>query len=129
MFDMILFELADIVGKENVSIKKPDKIAYSVDYYWTAELWHDKGLESPEPDYIIHPEDAEQVSRIMKLANEYKIPVTVWGGGAGSQGGALPVAGGIILDTKKLNKINDKDLYSIAVTTVDGIIKQHIDDA
>ncbi len=129
MFDMILFELADIVGKENVSIKKPDKIAYSVDYYWTAELWHDKGLESPEPDYIIHPEDTEQVSRIMKLANEYKIPVTVWGGGAGSQGGALPVAGGIILDTKKLNKIYDIDLYSMAVTTGAGIIMQHLEDA
>ncbi|MEE8324384.1 MAG: FAD-binding oxidoreductase [Candidatus Humimicrobiaceae bacterium] len=129
MFDMILFELADIVGKENVSIKKSDKIAYSVDYYWTAELWHDKGLESPEPDYIVHPENSGQVSRIMKLANEYKIPVTVWGGGAGSQGGALPVAGGIILDTKKLNKIYDIDLYSMTVTTGAGIIMQHLEDA
>ena len=55
--------------------------------------------------------------------------MTVWGGGAGSQGGALPVAGGIILDTKKLNKIYGIDLYSMTVTAGAGIIMQHLEDA
>ncbi len=128
MFDMILFELKDIVGEENVSIKKADKIAYSVDYYWVAEMWNDKGLENPEPDYIVHPSDVEQVSKVLVVANEYKIPVTVWGGGAGSQGGALAVAGGIILDTKKLNRIYGIDHKSMTVDVGAGIIMQHLED-
>jgi alkyldihydroxyacetonephosphate synthase len=128
MFDMILFELADIVGRENVSTRQADKIAYSVDYYWVPELWHDRGMESPGPDYIIYPSTTVEVSRIMAVANEYNIPVTVWGGGAGSQGGALAVGGGIILDTKKLNKVYDIDLKSMTVDAGAGIIMQHLED-
>jgi len=128
MFDMVLFELADIVGRENVSTRQADKIAYSVDYYWVPELWHDRGMEKPCPDYIVFPSATDEVSKIMAVANEYKIPVTVWGGGAGSQGGALAVDGGIILDTKKLNKVYDIDLKSMTADTGAGIIMQHLED-
>ena len=41
----------------------------------------------------------------MKIANNYGIPVTPWGGGSGSQGGALPMYGGIVMDMKRMNKV------------------------
>jgi alkyldihydroxyacetonephosphate synthase len=128
LFDMVLFELADIVGRENVSTRQADKVAYSVDYYWVPELWHDRGMEKPCPDYIVFPSTTDEVSRIMAVANEYKIPVTAWGGGAGSQGGALAIDGGIILDTKKLNKVYEVDLKSMTVDVGAGIIMQHLED-
>ena len=97
MFDMILFELQDIVGKDYVSIKSSDKEVYSVDYFWIPEMWHDRqkgrDLTRPSADFIVHPANSEEVSKILKIANNYKIPVTTWGGGSGSQGGALPVFG------------------------------------
>jgi len=127
MFDMILFELKDIVGDEDVSTAESDKIAYSVDYYWVSELWHDRGQRGPAPDFIVLPESAQEVSKIMVLANEYKIPVTIWGGGAGSQGGALPVCGGIILDMKKMNKVHNIDLNSMTVEVDTGIIMEHFE--
>jgi alkyldihydroxyacetonephosphate synthase len=128
MFDMVLFELRDAVGYDHVSIKESDKIAYSVDYYWVPELWHDRGLTGPAPDYIVFPSSSQEISRIMVIANEYRIPVTVWGGGGGSQGGAIAVAGGILIDMKRLNRIFDLDLDSMAVDVGSGIIMQHLED-
>ena len=43
MFDMILIELKDIVGDEDVSISSSDRTAYSVDYFWVTEMWLDRG--------------------------------------------------------------------------------------
>jgi alkyldihydroxyacetonephosphate synthase len=131
MFDMILFELQDIVGKDFVSIKSADKEVYSIDYFWVPEMWADRqkgrNITRPSADFIVHPLNAEEVSRVLKVANTYKIPVTVWGGGSGSQGGALPVFGGIILDTKRMDKIYEIDQKSMLVEVGTGIIMQHLE--
>jgi len=127
MFDMVLIELKDIVGSEDVSVSSSDKIAYSVDYFWISELWHDRGEKSPSPDFIVYPESAEEVSKIFVLANEFKIPVTIWGGGSGSQGGALPLFGGILIDTKKMNKIYEIDHKTMSVEVGAGIINKHLE--
>lgn len=131
MFDMVLFELQDIVGKDNVTIKNSDKQVYSIDYFWVSEMWHDRqkgrNISRPVADYIVLPCSSEEVSKVLKVANTYKIPVTVWGGGSGSQGGALPVLGGIVLDTKRMNKIHEIDSYSMIVTVGSGILMKHLE--
>ena len=63
----------------------------------------------------------------MKIANQYKIPVVPWGGGSGSQGGALPVYGGIILDMKRMNKYYGVDKESLTVRCQTGIIARHLE--
>jgi alkyldihydroxyacetonephosphate synthase len=125
--EIIFSELADAVGPQNVSTSQSDKIAYSCDYYWIPELWVDRGCESPTPDFIVHPATTEEVSRICRIANHHKIPLTTWGGGSGSQGGALPIYGGILLDTKKLNRVLEIDKTSLTVTAETGIIMQHLE--
>ncbi|MCL4854724.1 MAG: FAD-binding oxidoreductase, partial [Bryobacteraceae bacterium] len=125
--EFLYTELADVVGRENVSTSEADRIAYSCDYYWVPELWIDRGRRSPEPDVIVHPRSAEEVSRICRIASKYGIPLTTWGGGSGSQGGALPIHGGIVLDTKKLNRILEIDKTSLTVTAETGIIMQHLE--
>jgi alkyldihydroxyacetonephosphate synthase len=131
MFDMILFELQDIVGKDFVSTRTSDKDVYSIDYFWVPEMWADRqkgrNITRPTADFIVHPLNAEEVSRVLKVADTYKIPVTVWGGGSGSQGGALPVFGGIILDTKRMDKIYEIDQKSMLVEVGTGIIMQHLE--
>jgi alkyldihydroxyacetonephosphate synthase len=131
MFDMVLFELQDIVGKGHVSTRNSDKEVYSVDYFWISEMWHDRqagrDITRPMADFIVHPVNAEEVSKVLKIANNYKIPVTTWGGGSGSQGGALPVFGGIILDTKRMDKIFNIDKQSMIVEVGTGIIHQTLE--
>ena len=87
LFSMILTELEDAVGKENCSVRPIDKVTHSVDYYWLSRMWADRGCRMPEADFVVCPLDATEVSKVVKIANYYKIPVTVWGAGGGTQGG------------------------------------------
>ena len=79
LFAMILTELEDAVGKENCSTREIDKVTHSVDYYWLSRMWADRGCRMPEADIIVCPENAQEVSKVLKIANYYKLPVTTWG--------------------------------------------------
>ena len=118
---MILHELHGIVGRENVFTAQADAVPYSVDYYWVPRVLIDRGKLPPLPELVVIPGSVEEVSEVVKLANNYHIPVTPWGGGSGSQGGTMPMYGGIILDLKRLNRIIDIDSTSGTVTAQGGI--------
>ena len=127
MFNMVLSELEDIVGQENVSTRECDKLTYGVDYFWISRMWADRGQTPPAADFIVRPDCAEQVSAILKIANYYKIPVHTWGGGSGSQGGALPMAGGILLDTKRMSRLIEIDEVSRTITAETGMVFQQLE--
>ena len=127
LFDMILSELEDAVGRENCSERTVDKITHSVDYFWLSRMWADRGLRMPEADVVVSPKNAKEVSNVLKIANYYKMPVTTWGGGGGTQGGALPVRGGIVLDTKRMNEITDFNEKSMYIECGTGSIYKHIE--
>src|SRR6187399_836705 len=57
------------------------------------------------PDVVIKPRTPEEISAIMKLCNQYKIPVTPRGGGTGLSGAALPHLGGVLLSMERFNTI------------------------
>ncbi|MBA2605841.1 MAG: FAD-binding protein [Acidobacteria bacterium] len=98
--------LKEIVGAENVLIE-PEKVEpYSADAV----------KEKFPPEAVVFPETTEQVSEILRLANEYLFPVTARGGGVGYTGGAVPVDGGIVIGTDRMNKVievNPDDLYVV----------------
>lgn len=127
MKDMIRSELEDAAGAEHVSTARGEKLAYSTDYFWLSRMILDKGGEPALPDYIVRPASAEEISKILKIANYYKIPVHTWGGGSGSQGGALPMAGGIMLDVKRMNRLLDIDTVSGTITCETGMIFQTLE--
>ena len=127
MNDMILSELEDVVGTQNVSTSESDRIIYGVDYFWVSRMWADRGQRLPTPEWIVCPGSKEEISRILKIANYYKIPVNIWGGGSGSQGGALPMAGGIMIDMKKMNRLIKVDEVSRTITAEAGMIFQQLE--
>jgi len=105
--------LSEVVGNENVSDSEIDILAYNKDTTLLTLNWTLEGKIAALPDFIVWPETPEQISSILRLANEEKIPVIPFSEGSGVVGGAIPIYGGIILDMKKFNKIleiNDKDL-------------------
>ena len=125
---MILDELADAVGGyENVSMEMSDRATYGVDYFWIGRMWQDRGEVPPMPDWIVRPGATEEVSKIMKIANYYKIPVHIWDGGSGSQGGALPMSGGILMDMKRMSKLIEIDEVSRTITAEAGMIFQQLE--
>ena len=120
-FEMVRSELEEIVGPAYIRTDDPSRLVYSTDWSWMPQMWLDRGQRLPTPDVIVHPGSAEEISAIMQIANKYKIPVVPWGGGSGTQGGAAPVVGGIIVDTKRLNRIIEIDEKSLTVTAQAGI--------
>lgn len=76
------------------------------------------------PDIVIRPRTTEEVSHIMRLCNQYKIPVTPRGAGTGLSGGALPHLGGVLLSTDRMNSILTIDERNLQVTTEPGVITE-----
>lgn len=121
LMDLIKTELMDITGSEDVSVSAVDRYAYSTDVYWVPRMWLDRLQRPSLPDFVVHPESAAEISKILKLANRFRLPVIPYGGGSGSQGGTVPLFGGIMLDLKKMNRIIRIDEKSLTVTAQAGI--------
>lgn len=111
----IISQLQSMVGKENILTAREDLYSYSYD---GTSTW------SHMPDLVILPATTEQVSRILKLANEQRIPVTPRGGGTNVSGGSIPIKGGIVLCTTKMNKILNINKTNMTATVEPGVILQ-----
>ncbi|HSD13506.1 MAG TPA: FAD-linked oxidase C-terminal domain-containing protein [Flavobacterium sp.] len=81
------------------------------------------------PGVVIKPASVQEISEIVKLANEYKIPVVPIGGRTGLSGGALSIHQGIGLSTDRLNKIIEIDERNLQVITEPAVITQVLQDA
>ncbi|MFN3418898.1 MAG: FAD-binding oxidoreductase [Pyrinomonadaceae bacterium] len=102
----VIAKLTEIVGADNLIIE-PDRVEpYGADAV----------KEKFPPEAVVFPENTGQVSAILRLANEWLFPVTARGGGVGYTGGAVPIEGGIVIGTDRMNRIieiNRDDLYAI----------------
>jgi len=106
-----------LVGTDNIYTDKAHKRAYSYDatrtYY--------------EPDAVLFPRSEEDISRILKYCNEYKIVIVPRGAGSGFTGGALPVNGGIVLAMEKhMNKILEIDLENMLAIVQPGVVNKDL---
>ncbi|WP_342303690.1 FAD-linked oxidase C-terminal domain-containing protein [Methanolobus sp. ZRKC5] len=115
----ILKNLQEIAGNERVSASSAELYCYSCD---ASQV---RGM----PDFIVRPVSTEQVSKIVRLANEEEIPVTSRGAGTGMAGGAVPLEGGIVLDMSSMNRILEMDLGNLQVTIEPGIIQEKLNEA
>ena len=111
--ESVLVELQNILGREDVLTAREILKTYSYD--GTSQWTH-------EPDAVVFPRTAEQVSAIMKLANAHRIPVTPRGGGTNVSGGSIPVLGGIVLCTTKMDKILNIDRENFTATVECGVV-------
>lgn len=83
-------------GQEHVSRTSSDLDQHSRD-----ESFH----QPHRPSTVVWPGSAEEISAILKYANQRRIPVTPWGAGTSLEGNPIPVYGGIALDTVRMDQI------------------------
>jgi len=88
--------LASVVGAPHVSVK-----GVELDQHASDESFH----EARRPAAVVWPASAEEISVILKHANQERIPVTPWGAGTSLEGNPIPLYGGIVLDTLRMDKI------------------------
>jgi len=111
----VISQLRKIAGRESVLTSKEDLTTYSYDA--TATWVH-------MPDAVVLPTTPEQVSQILRLANEKNIPVTPRGGGTNLSGGSIPIKGGIVLCTTKMNKILEINKTNLSAIVEPGVVLQ-----
>lgn len=91
------------------------------------EASYDNTKRSFLPDAVVFVKDAEEVGKILKLANKHKVPITPRGAGTGCSGGALPYFGGVVLDFSKFDKITIDPLTKTA-TVQSGAINWNVNE-
>jgi glycolate oxidase len=102
---ILLRELESIVGRDQVITIRERMLSYLSD--------ETPAVMEPKPAsdlVVVRPANTDEVSRIIKLANDRKIPVFPRGGGTGLVGGAVPTLNGIVLSLERMNQIRvDKE--------------------
>ena len=76
------------------------------------------------PAVVVIPIDAKEISKTLKYCSEHEIPVTPSGARTGLSGGSLPVFGGVLISSEKLNKIIEIDEKNHQVVTEPGVITE-----
>ena len=109
----ILAELIQLIDAKDVLTDAENLEKYGKDE--TEDLLY-------KPEVVVKPKTVEQISGILKLANAYKIPVTVRGAGTGLSGGALPIYGGIVISMERFNHILQIDERNLQATVEPGVI-------
>ena len=117
--EQIIKELQTIVGNDNVSTAKADRICYS----------YDATQQSFLPEVVVHPGSTDEISRVMTLANRERIPVFPRGAGSGFTGGSLPTKGGIVLCTEQMDRILEIDEENLIATVEPGVITEQFQKA
>ena len=78
------------------------------------------------PEASVDALTTEEIAAVMKLCYENNIPVTTRGAGTGLVGGCVPVIGGVVIATTKMNKILGYDLDNYTVTVQPGVLLQQL---
>jgi glycolate oxidase len=116
----ILEELRAIVGPSNVLTDEETRTICASD------MTEDHVFM---PSVVLTPETPEQVAAILRVCNEYVIPVTPRGGGTSLSGGSLPVEGGVVMWMKRFNRIIDIDELNLQATVEPGVITEVFQNA
>jgi len=104
--------LGRIVGRANLSASPEDLLLHSYDAMNRRFL----------PEVVIHPGSAEEVAAVFSLANQERFPVYPRGAGTGFSGGSLPVGGGVVCTTRRLDRVLEVDDGNMSARVQAGVV-------
>ncbi|CAN5625589.1 FAD-linked oxidase C-terminal domain-containing protein [soil metagenome] len=115
-------------AKELGALLSPDRVladeaalrAYDCDAYTVARSY---------PTAVVLPESTEEVAAIVRWCVAQRVPFTARGAGTGLSGGVLPALGGVVVVTKRMNRILDIDVPNRTLRAQSGIANKRLSDA
>lgn len=92
---------------------------------------HDEciNVDAVMPAVVLTPRSTEEVSRILELANELRVPVTCRGSGTGLSGGATPEPDGILLSFERMAEVIEVDAANHVAVVQPGVTLGQLDEA
>lgn len=112
--------LSEIVGARHVLTGDAISDDYAHDEALTAE-WQ-------RPECVVRPETAEDVARIVAVANEHGVALTARGSGTGLAGACIPSAGGVVVSFERMNRILEIDTDNHVAVVQPGVTLHELDE-
>jgi glycolate oxidase len=119
MDSSVIRQLRRIVGQDAVLDRPEELMLYE----------YDAGVDKGHPGAVVFPQNTEQVSRVMRLASEHKIPVVPRGAGTGLSGGAIARQESIVLAFARMNKILEIDVANQRAVVQPGVVNLELSNA
>ncbi len=110
--DSTFAKLQNIVGKTNCTRNREDLACYAYDA--TARTYM--------PDAVLFPQNAQEISAVVNLANKDGFFVIPRGAGSGMTGGSLAVKGGVVLVMARMNRILKIDKDNLIAHVEPGVV-------
>jgi glycolate oxidase len=118
--ETITKQIEEFVGKKNVLTQEEDRWCYAYDATDLTYL----------PDLVVFPGSVEEIASIVKMANRHQFPVVPRGAGTGRAGGSVPVGGGVVIVTTRMNRIveiNPEDMVAVVEPgVITGVLKRAV---
>jgi glycolate oxidase len=112
----VVKELKNIVGAANLHTSPEELVAYSYDATRAESL----------PCAVARPSSAQEISKIMQLANRERFPVVPRGAGSGMSGGSVPSLGGVVLSLERMDRILEIDEENLFAVVEPGVVTGHL---
>ena len=116
--------LFEAIGESKVLSSRSDLVPYTKDTY---RIGFDEDYRY-FPDAVALPESTDDVRKIVKIAAEMEIPIIPKGGGSNRTGMLVPLTGGIVVDTIKMNKVLEVSVPNLHVTVQPGITLKELEN-
>lgn len=108
-----LVDLDRALGPSKVDTSEAGRLAYARD---------ESEAVGRVPDAVVIASSMEDIAAALAVAERHGVPVTPRAGGTGRTGGAVPVAGGIVLATHAMNRILEIDRRDLVAVVEPGVV-------
>jgi FAD/FMN-containing dehydrogenase len=108
-------DLGGVIGDASRVLTQPQVVErLSKDFYWYSPVLRPL-LEDKRADVVVQPVSVAEICAVMRYCYAYDVAVTVRGAGTGNYGQAVPLAGGVVLDLQKMDRLLEISDDGVAV--------------
>ncbi len=115
--EQLVSALQGVLSESQVTINQTILEQHSSD-----ESYHQASL----PDIVVFPTTTEQVSHILTIANQYKVPIVPFGRGTSLEGHVIPYEQGITIDFSDMNNIVEVREKDFLVKVQPGVTRSQL---
>ena len=112
MNSKLIKELRKLLGDDGVLWRPEELLLYE----------YDASSDRAAPDAVAFPRSTEDVVRLVRLANQYGLPIIGRGAGTGLSGGALAPRGGLLVVFSRMKRILSVDLENLRAVVEPGLV-------
>lgn len=113
----ILQKIRDIIPADRIVLQSGDLEKYAHDETEDLTFY---------PEVVVLPICVEEIASLVKLCNQYLIPITPRGAGTGLSGGSLPIYGGLMISLERMNKLLKIDERNLQAHVEPGLITEEL---